>query len=291
MSHLWQPTSSLLILQLQRCSTCRILHQTWKHCGLSYFLCSRSWYESYLYRNQLCDLREFSYFYSAEWQHLPPSQEEQGSPGLQHHLNNVIKIFYVDMILYVSFCSHINQKFARKWVGFWIEVILSHKHIHERPMFYFSCLDLLNSFFMNRMKCACRFWRATFTHGVHFLKITSNGHQTFWWASSSRDPALVESFIRRWNIMDGHVSCRATPNEEAIFKEIGFEFRRSSFVSAVQSHIISVHHRKNRTLQDHSLTWTTRVLTTDFLYQYVFFFFLHIILPLCTVENKLSIMQ
>ncbi|XP_074480665.1 uncharacterized protein LOC141761235 [Sebastes fasciatus] len=65
------------------------------------------------------------------------------------------------------------------------------------------------------------------------------------------DVALVESFIRPGNTMDGHVSCRVAPDEAAIFIEISCEVRGSLLVSAAQSHIVSLHHRKDWTLQDH----------------------------------------
>lgn len=53
--------------------------------------------------------------------------------------------------------------------------------------------------------------------------------------------------------MEGHVSCGAGPDEEAVFVEISREVTGRSLESesAVQRHVVSLHHRKNWTLQDH----------------------------------------
>lgn len=82
-----------------------------------------------------------------------------------------------------------------------------------------------------------------------------------WWFSSSRDAALVESFVRLGNTLDGHLSCRAAPDEAAIFIEISSsEVGRSRLLNAAQSHVVSFLYRKDRTLQDYWTSWKTKVL-------------------------------
>lgn len=48
--------------------------------------------------------------------------------------------------------------------------------------------------------------------------------------SNSRDVTPVESFIRLANTVDGHVSCRAATDEEAISVEISWEIRGGNYV-------------------------------------------------------------
>ena len=61
--------------------------------------------------------------------------------------------------------------------------------------------------------------------------------------------------------MDDHLSCRAAPNEESIFIEISCEVGGSILLPTAQSHIVAVHHREDRTLEDHRISWKTKVLT------------------------------
>ena len=90
--------------------------------------------------------------------------------------------------------------------------------------------------------------------------LTSDSQPALYRCSSSRDVTPVESFIRSGDAVDRHVSCRAAPDQKSIFIEISSEITGNSFLrSAAQSDVISLHHRKNRTLQDHITTWQTIV--------------------------------
>ena len=57
--------------------------------------------------------------------------------------------------------------------------------------------------------------------------------------------------------MDGQGSCGTAPNMVAIFIEISCEVGGSRLLSAAESDSIPLHHRKDRTLQDHRTIWTT----------------------------------
>ena len=61
--------------------------------------------------------------------------------------------------------------------------------------------------------------------------------------------------------MDDHLSCRAAPNEESIFIEVSCEAGGSRLLPTAQSHIVALHHREDRTLQDHRISWKTTVLS------------------------------
>ena len=87
--HLQQTASSVVILQLQRCDICRILDQTWRLFWWLYFLWGFSTWGLHLYRNQLGCWRKIFWFCSSESHLLPPSQEEQDSPGSQNQLKNM----------------------------------------------------------------------------------------------------------------------------------------------------------------------------------------------------------
>lgn len=47
--------------------------------------------------------------------------------------------------------------------------------------------------------------------------LTSDSQLTVCWFSSSRNAALIESFIRQGSTVEGHVFCKTAPDEEAIF--------------------------------------------------------------------------
>ena len=91
---------------------------------------------------------------------------------------------------------------------------------------------------------------------VTLLCLTSDSQPALWWCSNIRG-ALVESFIRHGNIVNGHLCCCSALHEDAIFVEISSEVGGVCLVSAAQSHIVSLHHRKDGTLQDHRTSWTT----------------------------------
>lgn len=65
------------------------------------------------------------------------------------------------------------------------------------------------------------------------------------------DVTLVEAFIRPGNMLDGHVTCRLFSDEDAIFEESSWEVGGSGLCFTEQSDVISLHHREDRTLQDH----------------------------------------
>ncbi|KAF3698282.1 hypothetical protein EXN66_Car013963 [Channa argus] len=75
------------------------------------------------------------------------------------------------------------------------------------------------------------------------------------------DVTLVEAFIRLGNMVDGHVTCRLSPDEGAIFIEISWELGGRPLCLTVQRDIMSLHHREDRTLQDHCSTSTQRQTT------------------------------
>ena len=94
-----QPASSLVILQIQRFHTCRVLHQTLKHVGWSLLhLYTRYQDENHLCRNLHCVLTWISPSNSEEPHHVPAPQDGLECPGSQNHLNNVIKVCYVNII-------------------------------------------------------------------------------------------------------------------------------------------------------------------------------------------------
>lgn len=82
-----------------------------------------------------------------------------------------------------------------------------------------------------------------------------------WRLSTTADVTLVEAFIRLGNMVDGHVTCRLSPEEGAIFIEISWELGGRALCLTVQSDIMSLHHREDRTLQDHCSTSTHRQTT------------------------------
>ncbi len=67
------------------------------------------------------------------------------------------------------------------------------------------------------------------------------------------------------NSVDVHVSCGASPDEDTVFIEISSDVGGRLHVSAAQSHSVSLHHRKNRTLQDHRTISTTSVFLKNML--------------------------
>ena len=79
--------------------------------------------------------------------------------------------------------------------------------------------------------------------------LTCDSDPAGWRLSMTADATLVEAFIRLGNMVDGHVTCRLSPDEGAIFIEISWEVGGLCFTG--QSDIISLHHREDRTLQDH----------------------------------------
>lgn len=56
------------------------------------------------------------------------------------------------------------------------------------------------------------------------------------------------------DLVDGHVSHRAGPNEEAIFIEDSWKVCRR-LVQAAQNHSFPLHHRMSRALQGHRDIW------------------------------------
>ncbi len=88
------------------------------------------------------------------------------------------------------------------------------------------------------------------------LSLTSDSQPALCWFSSTGDETLVESFIRLGNSVDGHVSCRAAVHKVATFIEFSGEVGGRLLLSAAQSHSVSLHHRKSRTLQDHRPSWS-----------------------------------
>ena len=69
-------------------------------------------------------------------------------------------------------------------------------------------------------------------------------------------PADAASFIELRDSVNGHFCCRTALHEDVSSVDISFEVGDWSLASAAQSHVISLHHRKNWTLQDHRTSWT-----------------------------------
>lgn len=77
-SHLRQSWSSLLILQIQGCCTCRGLHQIWRHFGWSTWSCFQRGCR--IYRNSRRQRRNSVGVGRAESRLLPSSQDQLDSP-------------------------------------------------------------------------------------------------------------------------------------------------------------------------------------------------------------------
>ena len=93
-----------------------------------------------------------------------------------------------------------------------------------------------------------------------FNLLTCDRDPAGWRLSNTADGALVEAFIRPGNMVDGHVTCRLSPDEGVIFIETSWEVGgRLCFTG--QSEVFSLHHREDRTLQDHWSTSTQRQTT------------------------------
>ena len=92
---------------------------------------------------------------------------------------------------------------------------------------------------------------------IHWHCLSFDRQLSLWWFSSSKYSAFVESFfIRLGHSVYGQLSCRAAPEEVAIFVEICFEFGESLLYSTAQSHTVSLLHRNSRTPQDQRTIWT-----------------------------------
>lgn len=62
---------------------------------------------------------------------------------------------------------------------------------------------------------------------------------------------FVGTFIRLGKIADGHVTRRLSAHVEAVFIEISGEVGGRGLSFTVQSHIMSLHHRRDGNVQDH----------------------------------------
>lgn len=71
-----------------------------------------------------------------------------------------------------------------------------------------------------------------------------------WWFSTSRYSALVKSLMGLVDLVDGHVSCWACPNENAILIEESWKAGRQCLVSTMQSYSFTLQHM-SRALQDY----------------------------------------
>lgn len=72
------------------------------------------------------------------------------------------------------------------------------------------------------------------------------------------DATFVGTFVRLGKIVDGHVTCRLSPNEGNIFKKLSWEEEGSILCFTAQSDVISLHHWEDRSPQDHWFIWTWR---------------------------------
>lgn len=108
MSHLWQPASSPVTLQLRICNTCRGLHLMQRHWRWSCFLHRQFWCGGHLYRTLRWDDLNLSSFDISESHGLPQSQAGQDSPRLQNQLNNVEEICCI---------KHWCDEFHGGWTG------------------------------------------------------------------------------------------------------------------------------------------------------------------------------
>lgn len=105
--------------------------------------------------------------------------------------------------------------------------------------------------------CLCLCWH--FYCRLKLNLLTCDRDPAVWRLSITDGVTLVESFIRPGNMVDGHVTCRLSPDEGAIFIESSWEV--GGLCCTGESEIISLHHREDRTLQDHCSTSTHRQTT------------------------------
>lgn len=95
------------------------------------------------------------------------------------------------------------------------------------------------------------------------LKITCDSDPAGWRLPMLTDVTFVEAFVRQGNMRNGHVTCRLSPDDGAIFIENSWEVWMWGLWFTEQRDAVSLHHRKHRTLQDHSAT-STQTQTTAF---------------------------
>lgn len=82
--------------------------------------------------------------------------------------------------------------------------------------------------------------------------LTSDSQQALSRFTSSRDAALVGSLIKLGDTGDGHVSFIASTDEDALLVEISYVTCGIVLLSTAESHSISLSHRVDGNIQDHS---------------------------------------
>ena len=84
------------------------------------------------------------------------------------------------------------------------------------------------------------------------MLLTSDSQQALSRFTSSRDNALVGSFIKLGDIGDGHISFIACPDEDALLVEISYVTCGIVLLSTAESHSGSLSHRVDGNIKDHS---------------------------------------
>lgn len=91
---------------------------------------------------------------------------------------------------------------------------------------------------------------------IKLMCLTSDTQPALSWLTSSRDSALVGSFIKLGDTGDDHVSFIAGPDVGAMFVEISYVTCGIVLLSTAESHSVSLSHRVDGNIQDHSTSWS-----------------------------------